>query len=208
MEKKGIGYSWSLDISTTNVGMALWDEKGKLVEVRHLKLETDKSVPEEIRYLSKADLFNKYVVQYKNDVEIKYGAKIENVFLEAPLFQTSVNINTTAKLLGFNGICCYILYLIFGVPPYLISVYQSRKLFFPELVNIKRVKGKIKETLSFPKDIDKKVYIWNKVALLYPEIKWTYKKTGEVKETCFDISDSIVVGLAGFKVINGINNES
>lgn len=194
-------YSWSLDISTTNIGMTLWNQKGELVEVRHLKLDTDKSVPEEVRYLDKAHTFREYIEQFKPEIETKYSCTIHNIFVEAPLMNTPVNIETTAKLLAFNGIACYILHQIFGIPPYLISVYQSRKLFCPELVNKKKVKGKIKETLSFPKDVDKKVYIWNKVAKQYPNIQWHYKKDGSIKETSYDMSDSVAVGFAGLIVL-------
>jgi len=194
-------YSWSLDISTTNVGMALWDERGKLVELRHLKLETNKNVPEEVRYLDKADIFKQYVHLFRERVEKEYNCTIKNIFVEAPLMNTPVNIETTAKLLAFNGIACYILKEIFGVPPYLISVYNSRKLFCPELVKVKKVKGKVKETLSFPKDVDKKVYLWHKVSKMEPQIKWMYKKSGAVKETSYDMSDAYVVGFSGLKVL-------
>lgn len=195
-------YSWSLDISTTNIGMTLWDESGALIEINHLKLDTDKSVPEEIRYLDKAGTFREYIIKFKEGIEKRYNCVIENIFVEAPLMNTPVNIETTAKLLAFNGISCYILHQIFERPPYLISVYQSRKLFCPELVNKKKVKGKIKETLSFPKDVDKKVYIWTKVAKQYPNIKWHYKKDGvTIKETSYDMSDSVAVGYAGLKVL-------
>lgn len=181
--------------------MTLWNQRGGLVEVRHLKLDTDKTVPEEVRYLDKANTFRDFVVKFKEEVEKQYECVIENIFVEAPLMNTPVNIETTAKLLAFNGIACYILHQIFGIPPYLISVYQSRKLFCPELINTKKVKGKIKETLSFPKDVDKKVYIWTKVSKQYPNIVWHYKKDGSIKETSYDMSDSVAVGFAGLKVL-------
>lgn len=195
-------YSWSIDVSTSNLGSALWDENGSLVEVRHLILKTNKDIPEEIRYLDKAKVFKEYAIKFKKEIEETYDCIIENIFVEAPLQNTPVNIETTAKLLAFNGIVCYILDEIFGRPPYLISIYISRKLFFPEHVTRKKVKGEIKETLSLPKNIDKKHYIWEKVARLYPQIEWHYKKDGKsIKETSYDISDSIVVGLAGLKVM-------
>lgn len=194
-------YSWSLDISTTNIGMTLWNQNGELVDIRHLKLEADKSVPEEVRYLDKADTFREYITHFKTSIERTHNCVIEHIFVEAPLMNTPVNIETTAKLLAFNGIACYILHQVFGVPPLLITVYQSRKIFCPELVNKKTVKGKIKETLSFPKDVDKKVYIWNKVAKQYPQIQWHYKKSGAIKETSYDMSDSVAVGYAGLKVL-------
>lgn len=194
-------YSWSIDVSTTNLGSALWNENGELVEVRHLVLKNNKDIPEEVRYLDKAKVFKEYVIAFKKEIETTYGCTIDNIFVEAPLQNTPVNIETTAKLLAFNGIVCYILDEVFGKPPYLISIYISRKLFFPEHVTRKKVKGEIKETLSLPKNIDKKHYIWEKVSRLYPKIQWHYKNNGTIKETSYDISDSIVVGLAGLKVM-------
>jgi hypothetical protein len=96
-------YSWSLDLSTTNVGMALWDGSGKLVELKHLQLDIDKQVSQEDRYLHKAEMFRDYVIDYKKKTEIKYACVIENVFIEKPLPNTKVNIDTTAMLLGFFG---------------------------------------------------------------------------------------------------------
>src|SRR5690242_9414091 len=116
-------YSWSLDISTTNIGMTLWNENGKLVDVYHLKLDTNKKVPEEIRYLHKATIFREYITEFKELVQKKYSCVIDNIIVEAPLMNTPVNIETTAKLLAFNGIACYILFQIFGVPPLHVSVY-------------------------------------------------------------------------------------
>ncbi|MFW5847569.1 MAG: hypothetical protein ACOCVF_01435 [bacterium] len=195
-------FSWSLDISTTNVGMALWDGNGKLVELKHLQLKVDRSIPEENRYLHKAKMFKNYIKEYKVKIEKEFGAKIVNIFVEAPLVHTSINRNTTAKLLGFNGITCYILCEVFNVEPFLISVYDSRKIFFPELVNRKKVKGKIKETLSFPKNIDKKEYIWKKVNSVFKNIEWSYDNKGKLKKQNFDMSDSVVVGVCGLIVAN------
>lgn len=203
MSKK-TGYSWSLDISTSNVGMALWYESGDLVELNHLELKVDRSIPEEERYLHKAKIFKEYVVNYKKKVKEFYGAEIENIFVEAPLSNTPVNINTTAKLLTFNGIACYILNEVFNKPPYLISVYNTRKLFCPELVKISKVKGQIKETLSFPKDVDKKEYVWKKVAELEPQIEWFYNKNGNLKTQSYDMSDAYAVGYSGLKVLGVI----
>lgn len=191
-------YSWSIDVSTTNMGSALWDENGDLVEVRHLVFKNNNDIPEEVRYLDKAKVFKTYVQKFKKEVETTYNCVIDNIFVEAPLSNTPKNINTTAKLLGFNAIVCYILDEVFGKAPNLISIYMSRKLFFPEHV----VKKGGKDVLSLPKDVDKKHYIWEKVARLYPQITWHYTKNGTVRPTSYDMSDSIVVGLAGLKVMS------
>ena len=133
MENKLLPYSWSLDISTTNVGAALWDENGVLKELKHFELTVDKSITPEERILVKADMFAEYISNFEERVKESYGACIKNVFVEAPFSNTPKNINTTAMLLGFNGIARYILYKQFGKQPYMITVHQSRKIFCPEL---------------------------------------------------------------------------
>jgi hypothetical protein len=202
-------FSWSLDISTTNVGMALWNEEGELVELKHLELNVDKSVPEEDRYIYKANLFKTYIKDFKERILKEYDAELTNIFVEAPLNNTPVNINTTAKLLGFNGIACYILYEVFKQPPYLISVYQSRKLTLLDIIKkTKKKNGEIKETLSFPKGIDKKHFIWERVSKLQPEVNWFYTKTGKLKNSSYDMSDAFLVGIAGLLVMEIIDLNS
>ena len=195
-------YIWSLDISTTNIGMALWDDKGKLIELKHLELKTDKNTPVENRDLYKAEIFKKYVLEYQEHVRTNYLGEIAHLIVEEPLGGSN-NANTVSLLFGFNGICRYILYTIFGMYPMKISVYESRKLFCSELVKTTRTRnGEIKETLSFPPDSrkEKKLYIWKKVSKLEPQIEWYYKKNSdEPKPMCFDMSDSYAVGFAGLK---------
>lgn len=196
-------YIWSLDISTTNVGSALWDDKGNLIELKHLSLNIDKEIDVEFRDLHKADLFSDYCEKYKIRVENEFMGKIERVFVEAPLQNTPKNINTTALLLGFNGIARYVLYTVFGFEPEKITVHEARKLFCPELVNTTKTRrGEIKETLSFPKGFkskEKKLYIWEKVAKLEPQIEWFYTRNDTLKDICYDMSDSYAVGYAGLK---------
>ena len=194
-------YIWSLDISTTNIGMALWDNKGKLIELKHLELKTDKNTPVENRDMNKAEIFKKYVIEYKERILHKLNGEIIHIIVEEPLGGSN-NANTVSLLYGFNGICRYILFTIFGLYPIKISVYDSRKLFCDELVKISYVKGEKKETLSFPPEYrnEKKLYIWKKVCKLEPQIEWFYKKdSNEPKDMCFDMSDSYAVGYAGLK---------
>jgi hypothetical protein len=193
---------WSLDVSTTNVGASLWDEYGKLIELKHLNLKIDKNTPVEFRDLHKANLLLNYVDEYKEQVKVKYNGVIKKVFIEAPLNNTPKNINTTALLLGFNGMARYILFQVFGFEPEKITVHESRKLFCTELVKTtKKRDGSLKETLSFPKDYvkNKKKYIWEKVAKLEPQIKWFYTRNDTLKPMCFDMTDSYAVGYAGLK---------
>ena len=194
-------YIWSLDISTTNIGMTLWSNKGKLIELKHLELKTDKTTPVENRDIYKAEIFRKYVMEFKERVLYELNGEIIHIIVEEPLGGSN-NANTVSLLYGFNCICRYILHTIFNIYPMKISVYESRKIFCDELVKITYVKGQRKETLSFPPEYrkEKKLYIWKKVCSLEPQIEWFYKKKGnEPKPMCFDMSDSYAVGFAGLK---------
>ena len=198
-------YSLSLDVSTTNVGVALWNEKGGLMELKHLELKIDKNISVEDRYIYKSNLFRDYLISFKQRVEEEYECVINNVFIEAPLSNTPKNINTTAMLLGFNGIACYTIYQIFDVIPKKISVHDSRKIFCPEFIKTtKKRTGEIKETLSFPKgwkNKEKKEYIREKVAKLEPHIEWFYTRNDTIRDSSYDMSDAYCVGYSGLKVM-------
>lgn len=201
-------YVWSLDISTTNIGFALWNMKGELIELKHLELKINKSIPVEHRDIHKAEIFNNYVYEYKNHVLNDLNGEIESIVVEKPLGGSN-NINTVSMLFEFNGICRHILYTVFRKIPEKISVHESRKLFCPELVKVTNKKNrktkKIEkvETLSFPAEYkkDKKLYIWEKVCKFEPNIEWFYKKNNEnePRDICFDMSDAYAVGAAWFK---------
>lgn len=197
-------YIWSLDVSTTNVGTALWNTNtGELIELKHLGLKVDKNIESEFRDLIKSDIFEEYCTNYKKHVENELDGEIINIFIEAPLPNTKVNINTTSLLLGFNGMARRILYKVFNIKPIKISVHDSRKLFLPEFVKTKKVKGEIKETLSFPDEWkkDKKEYIRQKVAKLEPQIEWVYNRNNKISQINYDMSDSYCVGYAALKIM-------
>lgn len=205
MGKDLLKYSVSFDVSTTNVGVALWNENGNLVELKHLELKIDKDITVDDRYIFKANLFKKYLIKFRDRIKEEYSAIIDNIFIEAPLLNTPKNINTTALLLGFNGIACYKLYEVFDVIPKKITVHESRSIFCPEFVKtIKKKNGEIKNTLSFPKgwkNTEKKEYIRKKVAELEPQIKWFYTRNNTIKDSSYDMSDAYAVGYSGLKVM-------
>jgi hypothetical protein len=197
-------YVWSLDISTTNIGCALWDSKGKLIELKHLELKLGKDVPIENRDIHKAEIFRKYVLDFKERILNELNGEIINIIVEEPLGGSN-NPSTASLLFGFNGICRYILFGIFDLYPLKISVYNSRKLFCSELVKVSYHKnGEKTETLSFPPEFikEKKLYIWKKVCKLEPQIEWFYKKDSkEPKDMCFDMADAYCVGYSGLKLL-------
>jgi hypothetical protein len=51
-------------------------------------------------------------------------------------------------------------------------------------------KGKFVLFGGLPKDIDKKMIIWEKVAKLEPQIQWLYTKNNTLKKENFDQTDA------------------
>ena len=201
-------YIWSLDISTTNIGSALWSSKGKLIELKHLELKISKDVNQDDRIIHKAEIFRKYVLDFKDRILNELNGEIIHIIIEQPLGGSN-NPTTMSLLYGFNGICTYILYQIFNLYPTKISVHESRKVFLVNLVHVEKRKNELVEVLSFPKEyIDKKkLYIWEKVRKLEKNIVWFYKKDGSPKDMNYDMADSVVVGIAGLIKLNIITKE-
>lgn len=190
-------FYWSLDISTTNIGSALWDENGNLVELKHLELKNNKEISKENRDIYKAQIFKDYCIDYKKKIETQYNGIINKVIVEEPLGGSN-NQNTVSLLFGFNGMARYVLYDVFGYYPIKISVYESRKGFCRELVRPKKERGVIKEVLSFPDAYkkEKKQYIWEKVNKKEPNVEWFYKKNGNLHTKSYDMSDAYACGYA------------
>lgn len=170
------------DISTTCIGISLFTDDGNLLEIRHLVLESDSDVLPEHRFIAKANIFKDYIEEFK-----KY--KILDIFIEEPLGMSN-NQNTSNLLMKFNGVCSYILYNELNILPKFKSVHDIRKLVCPELVKPNK-QGKL--TLQFPKEIDKKDYIFNKMKNKYKNIEWLYNKKGKLEKYNYDMSDAIAV---------------
>ena len=201
-------YIWSLDISTTNIGSTLVNMKGKLIELKHLELKLSKDINITDRIIHKAEIFRKYVEDFKKRILNELNGEIIEIIIEEPLGGSN-NSNTVSLLYSFNGICTYILYKIFDIYPKKISVYDARKLFLVNLVHTEKRKGEIVEVLSFPPKYikEKKLYIWEKVCKLEKNIEWFYKKDGTPKDMNYDMADSYVVSTAGLITLGIINKE-
>jgi hypothetical protein len=175
-----------LDVSTRTIGWALFDIQSKeLLELTHIsprpksKENQDNSKIKDL--LLKAEVFNTKLMEYKN-------LGIVRVIIEEPLLNSN-NINTVQTLMRFNSFICKEIYDILGIVPEFISTYNSRKFAFPELVQ-QNDKGKFVLFGGLPKDIDKKMIIWEKVAKLEPQIQWLYTKNNTLKKENFDQTDA------------------
>jgi hypothetical protein len=110
------------------------------------------------------------------------------VIIEEPLLNSN-NVYTIQTLLRFNTLICKTIYDIIGIVPEFISTYNSRKFAFPELV---KENDKKKYVLfgGLPKDVDKKMVIWELVAKREPQIQWQYTRNQTLKKENFDQTDA------------------
>lgn len=123
------------DISTTCIGISIFNEDGVLDGLSHLKMVLGKDVDSDYGYLEKAMLFKEYLLKMKDKYEVT------DIIVESPL-ENSNNLNTVRILARFNGICCFLIYDVFGFYPKMITVNESRKLFCKEFTIKKTIKEK------------------------------------------------------------------
>lgn len=173
-----------LDVSTRTIGWALFDIQTKeLLELTHIsprpKIEKDEDKLKEL--LLKSEIFSEKLKEYKS-------LGIVRVVIEEPLLNSN-NVYTIQTLLRFNSFIFKEIYDMLGIVPEFISTYNSRKFAFPELVQ-ENDKKKFVLFGGYPKDVDKKMIIWEKVSKLEPQIRWSYTKNNTLKKENFDQTDA------------------
>lgn len=203
-------YILCLDVSTSTIGVALFEDlgdKGKLNLLHHITPKIKPKPKKKIEEMFlKVKAFEAFLKKY-----VDYG--ITTVIIEEPLLRSN-NVNTVATLLRYNGMISNSVYNILGVVPDYISSYDARKYAFPELMAIRThdkkgkpyTEAKIKKAKpvlfgAYPWDVDKKLILWEKVAELEPQIVWLYNKNKVLSKENFDMSDSYVTGISYMKMI-------
>ena len=137
---------------------------------------------------------------FKSKLENYRGLNITHVVIEEPLLNSN-NVYTISTLLRFNTLICKEIYDVLNIVPEFISTYNSRKFAFPHLVK-ENDKGKHVLFGGYPKDIDKKMVIWEQVAKREPQITWQYTKNNTLKKENFDATDAYACGLGYMKMLN------
>ena len=169
-----MGYTLGLDISTSCVGVSLFNEEYKLIHLGYIKFnQKNKSL------FAKLDEFIKYMETYKNS-PIKYIA------IEEPLKKFKgkfSNADTIQKLTTMNALISGFLYKQYNIEPEYYNVLTARTTVFP--------------TLKIPQGTEnKKHLIWNAVMNAEPQINWEYSKTThKLKDENFDASDAYVISM-------------
>jgi hypothetical protein len=183
-----------LDVSTKTIGMALFDiDTKKLLELTHVspapKPKSDNKVEE---LLLKSIVFRKKIEEY-------VGLGVTKVIIEEPLLNSN-NVYTVGTLIRFNTLICKEIFDVLGIVPDLISTYNSRKFAFPHLVH-KNDKDKFVLFGGYPRNIDKKMLIWELVSKREPQITWQYTKNNTLKKENFDMSDAYTCALGYMKML-------
>jgi hypothetical protein len=172
-----------LDVSTKTIGWALFDiQSRELLELTHIspipKPKEENKIKE---LLLKGEIFKTKLLEYK-------GMGISKVIIEEPLLNSN-NVYTVQTLLRFNTLITKEIYDVLGVVPDFISTYNSRKFAFPDLTQLND-KGKYVLFGGLPKDIDKKMIIWDLIAKKEPQITWLYTRNNTLKKENFDQTDA------------------
>jgi hypothetical protein len=190
----------ALDVSTSTIGIALFEDlgdRGSLKLLHHVSPKVKPQPESKMEELfRKVEIFEKeFLMNYKN-----FG--ITRVVIEEPLLQSN-NVYTIATLLRFNGMISKSVYDAIGIVPEFISSYDARKFAFPELMAVRRFKkdgtplaekaiAKNQPVLfgAHAFDVDKKYVLWEKVSELEPQVTWFYDKKQKLKKETFDTSDA------------------
>jgi hypothetical protein len=206
-EYENKNYLLSLDVSTTCIGIALFD-----IDTRKLKLLHHVSPSIKPKPVSKMEeLFKKVEIFEQKFLFEHSNVNITKVIIEEPLLQSN-NVYTIATLLRFNGMIAKSVYDTLGVVPEFISSYDSRKYAFPELMAKRKIKkdgtelnekqiSKNEPVLfgDYPFNVDKKQVIWDKVSDLEPQVIWLFDKHNKLKKENYDMSDSYAAGVGFMK---------
>lgn len=192
-------YILSFDVSTSSIGICLFEdlgEYGKLLLLTHFEPKVKENTQIE-RLKAKADLCVEKMVEDFS----KYN--VQRIVVEKPLLNS--NSQKTAQILAmFNEYLTAKISEAFGLPIDFITVHDSRKYALPELLG-----GNGKMMSDFPKTVaGLKKNSWSKFLIMYlisqryPNIQWLLNNNLKINKKNFDRADSIVA-ILGFMIMQG-----
>lgn len=206
-------YILALDVSTTTIGIALFEDAGDHGKLKLLHHVSPKVKPK--RDNKYEELFEKVRIFEKEFLTRYQGVGIKRVIIEEPLLGAN-NIYTVATLLRFNGMIARSVYEILGVTSDFIGSYDARKYAFPELMEKRKFKKNGEEIPQKQIDkanpvlfggysftADKKQIVFEKVSELEPKVEWLYNVKNIIKKECYDMADAYAAG-RGFMRMSGI----
>ena len=163
-----------LDISTSCIGISIFDEDAKLMSLSYIKLKGE-------TLFEKVDEFVGFMEENEYDKFL-----IKNLAIEEPLkvFKGKFsNADTIQKLTAMNFMVSYWCYKNYNIHPTHWNIQTVRKIAFPDLLLPK-------------KEENKKHKVWEKVMEKEPQINWIYsKRTHKLVTENYDMADAYAVGL-------------
>ena len=165
-----------LDISTSCTGVCCIDENERILRIEPIVLVKEDT------FIKKC---NK-VLDHLTEISREYA--VTDVFIEQNLssfrrgLSSAHTINTLAR---FNGACSLVAFQALQIEPISLNVTNARN-----HIGLK-MNHKDKSLTTKQKVFD---WVSNRI-----QVDWPKKKTGEIKEICFDMADAYVVALAGLR---------
>ena len=130
-------YILALDVSTSTIGIALFEDLGDKGDIKLLHHVSPKVKPTPDSKME--ELFKKVEI-FQTEFLNKYADfNIKRVVIEEPLLQSN-NVYTIATLLRFNGMISKSVYDTIGVVPDFISSYDARKYALQDLMAVRKFK--------------------------------------------------------------------
>ena len=172
----------ALDISTSCIGYAVFNENGSLIELDYVKFNS-KTSPS---YFQRIEVMKKKMSHL-------LSFEITEIAIEEPLKKFKgkySSADTIAKLNFFNGMVSVTLATHFKLEPAYYNVNNARKTALPDL--------KIKKGGASSKH-----QVWEKVVDLEPQINWKYGvRSRKLVEENYDMCDAYIVGRCHIDVID------
>lgn len=176
-----------LDISTSITGYSILDLSGELIEIDHVELTKIKD-----GIWSKVDRMKEFIIS----IGKKYD--ITHVFIEEPLSKFKrgkSNSHTISLLLRFNGILSYLIHQELGVDPVYLGTNDARKTCGLVMRSKKACK---KARMTWKPQKEQAFDQMSKRVPFGKSYNWPLKRTGRLKDYCYDQMDSYIICRAGF----------
>ena len=174
----------ALDVSTSCIGYALFDETGeKLLELNYVKFRNKITIFEKLKEFKKQ-------VAFLKDNDIQY------IVIEEPLKKFAgkySSASTIAILNFFNGMISASVYEMFGVEPIHYNVNTARKTAFPDY----KAKRDSKSN---------KHQVWTLVRDLEPHIVWKYgPRSHKLVDENYDMADAYTIAKCHINIMKEQN---
>ena len=174
-------YVLGLDISTSTVGCAIIDaETDEIKSLFYISLKKEKGLLNKIRI-------------FKRELE-ECPITPNHVAIEEPLVMFKEGFSRAqvlSMLSQFNGMAQFLTFLLYNTDPVMYNVNTARKLSYPDL--------------KFPRGCKRKELVQERTAQEYPELDFPLKRTGRLKDECYDMCDAVVIARAHSKVLRDEN---